>query len=86
MARLSDRTETTVSDEVIDRRLEFLWQRVLKAQHDYHYNNQDTPEQFHADLDAYNNAVSAYYQSADRYDRDAPSLREYNERLNGHTR
>lgn len=68
VARLSDRTETTVSDEVIDRRLEFLWQRVLKAQ-------------IHAGLESYNGALIAYYQSAERYGRQAPSIRQYSERL-----
>lgn len=62
------------SDEVIDRRLEFLWQRVESAYRAYYHIHHKTPRE-HAASDVLDNALLAYRLSASRYGQNAPSVR-----------
>lgn len=60
-----------MSDELIDRRLEFLyqrWQRMVVAD--------DKPADMEIFMRHITSALAAYWEAVDRYGREAPSARE----------
>lgn len=61
------------SDELIDRRLEFL---IARAEQLREVVFDQYPDPKPADIRAYLYAYEAYYAAVDRYGREAPSVRE----------
>lgn len=63
-------------ERVIDKRLEFLYQRREAARKAYMEPDWDDPKERHRTREEYHTAIEAYVISSRRYGREAPSARE----------
>lgn len=66
-----------LTDELIDKRLEFLYQRMESSRKHYYNHDQKTAREWECDLRAYNQAVSAHGEACRHYNRSSPSIRAY---------
>lgn len=65
-----------IDDAIIDRRLEFLYQRREAARKAYMEPDWDDPKEWLRTRNEYHTAIEAYIISSERYGRHAPSLRD----------
>lgn len=68
-----ERENEAAFNMIIDKRLEFLYQRRETTRKHYYENHQQTRAEWEADLRAFNDAVAAYIYATERYGREALS-------------
>ena len=70
-----------LTDKLIDKRLQWLFDRMEEARRYYYETDHQTRQEWERDVKAYNAAVWAYNESARRYNRSAPTVRAFTKRV-----